>query len=403
MKRITDRHITALRRGVLITAGAVMLLCASCRDGYDTTGGSESPGPKQPIMLGMARQGTRGLVGSTGELALLCNSGRAIGVYAYKKTATGAHGMMFNNLELTSVTDDANPDVNSDWRWTYQPVEYWDRDPRVSYQFMAYWPRMGDNDPGDGGTYVSEDGQRVFHMHNIPNWQDTTDVNCTDYLSAQVRGQYRSEDTDNLASLAFGDGYVKLRMRHILSKLVVEGFYVGMEEKPIKIDSIKIIGASIPLTDGVSLYDEPFDGQANPSYTISRGSVPHMLYKKETPAADGLSLDGTYYDEETAPADPITKTICGWLVVPATGWGDITLRITYKIGNSAASYTSDVKGISFDSVDDNGDERSGEMLPGGVYILTLKFDSTSGGIDVQAVWVKDWQQRPMIQNIVYNW
>ena len=116
----------------------------------------------------------------------------------------------------------------------------------------------------------------------------------------------------------------------------------------------------------------------------------------QLPIRQRFSLEGTYYDED--PEKTITPTtISQWLVVPSNGWGNITLEASYNIGS--ATYTSQSTGITFDS----GENNPSEMLPGKTYILTLKFDSSGGGLDVKTVWVNGWNEQTPISPKVFNW
>ena len=280
----------------------------------------------------------------------------------------------------------------------------------ANYQFIAYWPYL----PNETGVnpYVSvpnpanpndvTESEKVLTIHNIPNWQPAnTGDNPDDYMIATSNGSYQSKyaSTNGMVHFSFG---------HLLSQLVLQGYYVGIEENDVTIKSIKLNGVRIPVSNGKSSYIKPFEEQDAPSFDISKANnVEHTLYTPESPSTGMVLSQDTYYDTETGKNkndgdNPITQPICRWLVVPSTGWGDISLDIQYSV-EGASTFRSITSGISFDS-NDGTNERPGEMLSGKTYILTLKFDSSGGGIDVKTVWVNGWVQAPNpINHTVYNW
>lgn len=377
-------------------AAAIALLPASCCRPNISISQEESEESRPiPIMIGAASTGTKAVIESTGQLGLdAYNSSKGFGVYGYKYNSNNTNNpytLLFNNMEVKAVKPDENEaTVNTAWTWTYSPTRYWDSNPLVSYQFIAYWPKLPSQ--SGSGPYVSE-SERVLTIHDIPNWQaaNPTD-NCTDYLTATEKGRYIK---DNQEYSPFSDDYVKFNFNHLLSKLEIWAYYIGVEANVVKVNSITINGNNIPVYGQNSNYTEPFDGQGSASYSTPRGNTTPSLYDKGQ-AAQGFSLEGTYYDED--PEKTITPIkISQWLIVPSTGWGNIKLNTNYSIGS--ATYTSESTGITFDSGEDN----PSEMLPGKTYILTLKYDSSGGGLDVHTVWVNDWNVQTPVSHKVYNW
>ena len=387
-------------------AAAIWLLPASCCHSSlsDSDEGTED-GP--PIMIDAATPGTKAVVNSTGHLGLLShNSGKGFGVYGYKKNANDTYTLLFNNMEVKSTPKTAEPYSESTvWEWTYTPTRYWDSNPLVSYQFVAYWPKLPkSSEIAENSTApnVDENGERVLTIYNIPNWQDSALVDqCNDYLTSQVRGHYKSTDPDIYLPF-ISDNYVHFNFQHLLSKLTLRGYYVGVQDNIIYINSLSLNGTAIPVFGGYCKYTEPFEGQDDASYTFDKGPSQPVLYSKS--GETGLSLADTYFNTQANPAPKInSKTICKWLVVPSTGWGNIKLEVNYSIINESIglnkTYVSDITGISFDS-DEN---HPAEMLASKSYGLTLKFDSADGGIELQGVWVNDWTTQPDISQTVYNW
>ncbi len=386
-------------------AAAIALLPASCcRPNISISQEEPVESRPIPIMIGAASTGTKAVIKSTGHLGLVAfNSKKGFGVYGYKYNTNNTYTLLFNNMEVKAAKpDESAPTEDTEWTWTYSPTRYWDSNPLVSYQFIAYWPKLPKSTEiteGSTDPYVYEDGNRVLTIYNIPNWQkaDATD-NCKDFMTAAERGRYSKTEAP------FNDDYVKFNFNHLLSKIEVRAYYIGVKKNIVKVNSIKLSGNNIPLYEGNgsrSNYTEPFEGQGNSSYSTQRGQSSPYLYNKGN-AVNGYELpEETFFDEVAAATDQTiqikTTTISQWLVVPSNGWGNITLETSYNIGS--ATYTSQSTGITFDS----GENNPSEMLPGKTYILTLKFDSSGGGLDVKTVWVNGWNEQTPISPKVFNW
>ena len=367
------------------------------------------------IVMGVSSVATKGVVeGNSGTARLenlvgQCFDGSdnlkenaGFGVYGYKKVVDKS-SILFDNTQVYPL--EKNPAT----AWTYYPIRFWDL--TASYQFIAYWPLLPDVTQADAPYVivpepdnpkdVTED-EKVLTIYNIPNWQRAnTGDDPIDYMTATSIGSYQ-------ANYAYDNGVVHMTFGHLLSQLILVGYYIGIEENKVTIKSIKLNGVRIPVPNGKSTYTQSFDEQVDPSFDITKAdNVEHMLYAPQSPATGMVLPEDTYYDIVTGKNkdygdDPITQPITRWLVVPSTGWGNITLDVLYSI-EGVATFKSTVTGISFTS-NDGTNERPGEMLSGKTYILTLRFDSSGGGIDVKTVWVNQWQQAPNpINHEVYNW
>lgn len=403
-------------------AAAIWLLPASCCRHDSTSSTVTDTDDRIPILINVSQAGTKAIVNNVDDLGTQSYNGgtdsKGFAVYGYKKNVNDSYTLLFDNIEVkaseNSSYNSENDDISLKWNWGYNLTRYWDSNPLVSYQFIAYWPKkpkfadLTETDIANQITHVkvSEDGDNHFlTIHNIPNWQRAnTNDNPDDYLTATSSGSYQ-------ADYASKNGVVHLTFGHLLSQLVLKGYYVGIEDNKVTIKNIILNGVHIPVSNGKSSYTEPFDEfdeQDAPWYDISKAdNVQHTLYTPESPST-GMELSvNTYYNTITGKNkengdNPITQPISRWLVVPSTGWGNISLDITYSV-QGASTFRSIVSGIALDS-NDGTNERPGEMLPGKTYILTLVFDSSGGGINVKTVWVNGWQPAPIgINHTVYNW
>ena len=409
----------------MLVVAAGLLLAGCCRSNKVSI--SQDVDMTIPIELGVRSTNSKGMINNLYDMVSECyaagaNGARLLdkgfGVYGYKTVAgKTTYPPLFNDTRVYPEHDE-RPASTDDTSWKYQPLRHWDL--TASYQFLAYWPYLPDGtnlttEDKANVPYVSvpvpadadavTENERVLTIHNIPNWQRAnTDDNPDDYMTATSSGSYQ-------ANYASENGVVHLTFEHLLSQLVLQGYYVGIKENEVTIKSIKLNGVRIPVSNGKSSYAKPFEEQEAPSFDISKDDdVEHTLYTPESPGTGMLLSQDTYYTDagknKDGGDDPITQSICRWLVVPSTGWGNVSLDIQYSVKYSAVStstFRSIVSGISLNS-NDGTNERPGEMLPGKTYILTLKFDSSGGGIDVKAVWVNGWQQAPNpVNHIVYNW
>ena len=88
-------------------------------------------------------------------------------------------------------------------------------------------------------------------------------------------------------------------------------------------------------------------------------------------------------------------------MVPCSGWQDLGLRIDYSIAGSS-TIPFNVNGLTLSTTGSNNQVQTGVTASGKSYVVTLKFDSSGGGVDLQSVLVKDWEIQE-INTGVYNW
>ena len=362
----------------------LMLTASSCCSKHEKEAVVEKP----QIELSSA-MGTKALANS---LENLQNSESGFGVYGYKtqpNDPTPSIYRLFNNIPAFYDSDNSI--------WTYTPTRYWDSNPVVSYQFFAYWPHLGSSAPDDGSAWVSapelsdisSSDDMYVTINDIPNWQDTSSVNTQDYLVATKKGHYKSSDP---TEIAFGnDGVVRFEFSHILSKLIIKGFYEGDADNHVKVHNITLSGTGYLLPGGTSDYTTTFSasttgfGQTVGKVTSQQGSE-QVLYNND----QGCQILQDAFKSSASDNSYKPTPICGWLVVPTDGWSNLTLSITYAIG-SAQPQSSETTVFSTPFT----------MESGKSYILNLKFN-TEGGIELEAMYISKWTDEDVSRE-VYNW
>lgn len=336
------------------------------------------------IMMRAMSVSTKALVNSKQDLVTQAwnggESSTGFGVFGYKKNADN-YLKLFNNTEVKPNSGDENT------TWSYTPLRYWDSNPDVSYQFMAYWPHMAAEDQGDGSVYVTEDN-RLLTIHNIPNWQEAE--NGLDIMTSARTGKYRSQNDDPL----FSNGIVPFNFTHRLALIGFTGFYIGIEEKTVNILNITLrkIDNDFLSPTGKATYSEPYGGQSGETgfTNVTKGSADMVLYDNST----GVTLSSDQFLDETEPGDTYDPAeICTWLTVPSDGWSNLDLAITYFIKNTSANQTSHIRLTVNTGTTDGGNS----------YIFKLKFDTAGGGITVETIYVKDWSSPIEVSKPVYNW
>ena len=164
-------------------------------------------------------------------------------------------------------------------------------------------------------------------------------------------------------------------------------------------------GNNLLSTSGMVDYTKPFGGNNyNPAFTApTKGGSSQVLFNANatTPATPHTLLETAFYDEETPSntSNCIHEDICTWLIVPTGGWNGLTLDISYTVGAETTPTQIPVSGINIGSSETTVQY---SMNSGYEYVLTLKFDSSGGGIDVEMVYLKDWTSSN-IGYEVYNW
>ena len=359
---------------LVVLAGSVMVSCGRHHkvEMYDE------------ILLGATSAGTKALVtGKQSMIDLSYDNNTGFGVYGYKTiTNRNYEYRQFNNILVYPTSKAESP------TWTYAPKRYWDSNPDASYQFAAYWPHEL-----TGGAFTSE-ANKVLTINDIPNWQEETAG--SDIMVATKLGKYRGNSGE---ATTLSGGTVNFDFAHILSNIYFQGYYVGIQDNQVNILSMELSGTNMLTTDGNADYTLPFAGQSTPAQgfgTVTTGQSQHTLLPATTPVT--LPTTSYYNDNENNPNQYDYSPICSWLVIPSTGWQNLTLTVTYSLGNlnqtpaPAAIPAAPVR-ISL------GD---GTINPQYKYLVTLKFNSASKGIEVESVKVADWNEITITPG-VYNW
>lgn len=316
-----------------------------------------------------------------------------IGVYGYKTQPVDQTFNFYRLFNNTPVTYSQNDEI-----WSYTPTRYWDSNPVVTYQFFAYWPHLASSDSGDGLPWVdandvnnltSTENMRVT-IHDIPNWQDAADSDTRDYLTSVRTGQYR---TDGQEPPLFYGGIVNFNFSHILSKLIIRGYYVGDQNNQVKVHNITVSGAGILSANGTSDYQSKISNSDRRFTQIGKATAQQNVEQELYDDNQGcLILQNAFKANDEAQYTP--TPVCEWLVVPTDGWTNLTLSVTYAIG-SAQPQTSDITNVVLGTGDDH------LMESGKTYMLDLKFN-TEGGVELKTMLISEWVDVNVTREI-YNW
>lgn len=358
----------------------------------------------------MSAGGTKAVVNNKADLLAQSygDTGTGFGVFGYKSLKNGSstipQTLVFNNTEVKPSA--ATETDENKATWSYTPIRYWDSNTNVYYQFVAYWPHLqsaeatgpwvenNNNVIGDNTT-----GNMQLKLHNIPNWQDSASSATRDYLVATSLGKYKGSEE---GVTHYSDGIVKFSFSHILSKLTIRAYYVGVKENHVSVHNITLGGTDLLSTDGVADYTKPFGANSAAAAFTSptKGGTSQVLFNANatTPATPHTLNETAFFDQETPANTPdcVHESICSWLVIPTGGWNNLTLDVSFAVGDETTPTTIEVPGVNI------GTEAPYAMASGYQYILTLKFDSSGGGIDVEMVYVKDWINTD-VNHEVYNW
>lgn len=372
---------------LVVLAGSVMVSCSRHHkvEMYDE------------ILLGATSAGTKALV--TGKQSMIDQSvdnHTGFGVYGYKTiTARNYTYRQFNNTMVYPTSKAESP------TWSYSPKRYWDSNPDASYQFAAYWPLLPDAAPQAGGAYVSE-SNKILTINDIPNWQEETAGN--DIMVSAKRGKYRGNSGE--ATILSG-GTVNFDFTHILANIYFQGYYIGIQDNPVNILGMELSGTNMLTTDGNADYTLPFAGQDSPAQgfgTLTTGQSQHTLLPATTPVT--LPSTSWYNDNENNPNEYVYHPICSWLVIPGTGWQNLDLVVTYSLGDinqNPAPVAIEAAPVKVSINTTIGETAyAGTVYPQYRYLVTLKFNSASKGIEVESVQVANWKNVP-INPGVYNW
>jgi len=420
-----------------VAAPIALVLClvsSCCRD-------KGSVNEEDPILLGVAQAGgTKAIIDDEGDTNRLVNmigqcyngttegSARLVyegenagfGVYGYKQSKGDPNSSvkLFDNMAVYPAPDTRPATIDpATTEWTYAHPRYWDQN--GSYQFIAYWPWL----PNSGSGSLAEDieSDKTLYLRNIPNWQP---VNGTekDFMTAVKTGSYDPDfkQTDKKVNLSFS---------HILSQLEIRAYYVGSDMEiangGVRIKKILLSESQEGASDVLSGDDSTESGESTDfkqRYDDAKAmqaagqndnkidlAASYMLMEDNTgvliPFKDELS-EKFYMWNSTARVEisgPVT--IGRWLMVPHK-WDGINISVNYSYSSNAENgginpnlYASDVPKTPTTLGEEN---YSYVLQPGKKYILTLMFDTTSGGISVKQISVQDWVEHN-VEREYYNW
>ena len=358
---------------------------------------------KVAINMGISSKGTRAIINDKSDMLSQCladpDNPTGFGVFGYKtirktegETTTVTPNLTFDNFEVVPTSTDENA------TWTYSPLRYWDSNPNASYQFAAYWPHLSTT---SGSSAYVANADQVLTIYNIPFWQDATLAVSADFMTDKQSGNYSLGDFNDPTT---GEAKVRFTFSHILAKLVIRAYYTGVEQNQVTINGMRLTpgiapGNAILNPDGKATYTMPYgSAQGTAGFT---GNTPtcttsHPLFSP----VNGLTLPTTTYDDEVDPEEHEYQEICTWLMVPCTGWDNLGLSIDYSIAGSSV-ITTNVNGLTL-STTVNDVAQTGLTDSGKAYIVTLKFNSSGGGVDLQSVLVKKWHEENWDAS-VFNW
>ena len=397
----------------------------------------------QVITMGIRDAGTKAVIESSSEDTRLYQMIRdcfgqngnewtvkgGFGVHGYK-TVNSDPTKLFDNMrvypDLIMPNLSGKPDLDDvetavlslidGIDWVYTPLRYWDRNPLASYQFIAYWPYLpGESDvaAADRSTtnYASSpskqdilDGaNKELVLHNVPNWQTAND-GAMDFMTATSVGRYADE---------YSTGVVNLSFSHLLSQLVIKAYYVGREERTQEEDGVITGGVrinSITLSAYTPVNGDPQPAGNAATYQVLGGGTTTFTQRYDADPtstvtlADGYQMQGVsnapiiFKNEMSEDPDYINNfapvEVARWLMVPHT-WYKQNMTISFSVGSTVK--TSSAIPVSL------GTAAPGYATqPGKTYVLTLIFDTTGGGFEVESVAIKDWNEYE-IEKEIYNW
>jgi hypothetical protein len=358
---------------------------------------------EEAIMMGTDAVSTKSVVTNLQSLIDQSRDGNTgFGVYGYKTVqGNSTPTRLFNNTKVTPETD------NESTLWTYNPIRFWDSNPLASYQFSAYWPYLPKEEEvgnTEVDTYVKEGSDRQLLIYNIPNWQDGS--TGTDYLVTTERGQYRDGDNDETTVPKFNSGKVIFKFEHLLAQIKIQAYYVGIDNKVIKVHGIRLKehdASHLRMGDGTINCTQPlFDPRTLTAPAAAPvNTAPKTLLNLS--AENGVSLEGTYFDENPDSVPKNFATICTWLTAPSTNWDYLDLEVDYSVDGSVIP-TASAEGLTLNSTvtaNNVTTVHNHTTLSGYTYVITLKL-SASNGIELESIVMKKWDDEETSTN-VYNW
>ena len=409
--------LISCNRANATAATAVTLLMALCLTASCCHHGKAiDPDDDIPISMSVSSTGSKAIVNDLDGMIGQCFDnqdqyieGKGFGVYGYKKESSGTSIKIFDNVPI-------RPDSKTTTTWTYSPKRYWDSDPNVSYQFIAYWPHLTDDVsatapyvsvlPPVSGDYTEQ--TKVLTIHNVPNWQPVNG-NEVDYMTAATSGKYRTSVQHEVA--AFYNGTVHLSFRHILSQLIIKACYIGSEFESnsglgVKVNSIKLeksdaneqvlsntsSGDIVNVTDFSQKYSDNDAAPLTPASPKTNMADECILSLPEVriPYMDELTKQFTF--EDSHPTEP--QVVGRWLMVPHK-WQNLNISVNRKIGSAGYAYSAPVPVTAGES------NYHYVTQPGSTYIITLMIDVATGGI-TGSVDIQNWIEQNTTHE-VHNW
>ena len=421
-------------------APALLVLClvsSCCRS-------KASIDEEDAILIGVAQAGTKAIIDNEGGSDRIKNmigqcydgttegsnrkNNAGFGVYGYKQPRNDASNSvrLFNNMRVYPALETRPASISETSDWTYDYPRFWD--PNGSYQFIAYWPWM---DSSGSGSYATDiESNKTLYLKNVPNWQPVNG-NEKDFMTATKTGSY---DPDFMQT----NKKVYLSFYHILSQLEIRAYYVGSDMEVasgqfgggVKVKKILLSESSTGAKDVLYGSDATKPGESTDykqRYDDAKAlqasgendnkidlAASYMLMDNSTgvliPFKDELTEKYYMWNSSLTPSagkaivdGPVT--IGRWLMVPHK-WQDINISVNY-------SYKANEQdgGINPNLYADNvpktpttiGEENHAYVVqPGKKYIITLVFDTTSGGITVKQISVQDWVEHD-VSFEYYNW
>ncbi len=371
------RKVLIIPAALTITALAV----TSCCKHHDIT-------VEPAIVMGVSTPATKAAVENLPDLIKQSYDGSTgFGVFGYKN---------FRNTETNAITPTQLFDntivrpssAEQTAVWNYQPTRYWDSNPNASYQFLAYWPYEETN--------VTET-DKVVKLTAIPNWQPG--ALAKDYMTATQYGRYAGQD-----GFAANQNKVSFRFDHLLSRLVIKGFYIGTEQDTVTVTGFSLqesaTGAGDVLIDGTTDFIHDFSVASNTTLQDNSAGADKSdfgsSYALLHDSLIGIPKISFVNEMLPEPRDTVRSTISSWLMVPHA-WNGVKLTISYKIAQGLER-TTDPIAITLGKQADNYYTK-----PGYTYVITLKFNTAGEGVTLQSVAVREWNDVDDVKWEVYNW
>ena len=363
-----------------------------------------------PILLSVKSTGTKAIIDESDDsnakqkMIWYSFDGGGFGVHGYKTVNTQSPFHLFDNTRVYPAVSKPNnldevDDANTPW--TYSPLRFWDL--TASYQFLAYWPILPAYNANNSSVlsvsapdYPATVDAEILTIHNVPNWQPVNGSE-KDLMTAAEGGRFSPD---------FYTGVVPLHFKHMLSQLVIKAYYIGVDydknDGPgVKIKDI-ILGKSANndkvLGDGSTDMRQAYsDNTASPATGEGVNGI-DMADSYTLLSSDKLSDDDirVNYKDEADDDTSVNPSLVGkWLFIPHK-WQDLTISVNRKFGNKNTAYSEPVPvtlGTQHDSY---------RTLPGKIYVLTLMFDTSDGGLTVASVDVQNWTEQKVTRE-VYNW